>query len=88
MKKIGLPLSDDYLLNLQSNNYSEETLYNYERDLKVFENFLEESDINFESITKRTILNYKAYLSSRDRKTAKVHEGNKRLGAFSIRSIK
>ena len=35
-----LPLLDDFLLSLQSNNYSPETVYNYERDLKVFENFL------------------------------------------------
>ena len=35
-----LPYMDDFLLNLQTNNYSPETLYNYERDLKTFENFL------------------------------------------------
>lgn len=79
-----LPYIDDYLLNLQTNNCSEETLYNYERDLNVFENFLEESNITFQKIDKKTILNYKAYLSSRDRKTAKIHEGTKRLSGFSI----
>ncbi|GAI57125.1 unnamed protein product, partial [marine sediment metagenome] len=26
--------ADDFLLNLQANNYSPETVYNYERDLQ------------------------------------------------------
>lgn len=84
MKKIQLPLLDDYLLALQSNNYSEETLYNYERDLEIFLNFLKESKIEFQDIDKKTILNYKAYLSSRDRKTAKKNKILKKLGSYSI----
>ena len=47
---IQLPYLDDYLLNLQTNNYSEETLYNYERDLQVFANFLNEAGIEFEDL--------------------------------------
>ncbi len=35
----SLPLLDDFLLSLKVNNYSQETIYNYERDLEVFENF-------------------------------------------------
>lgn len=84
MKNIQLPSLDDFLLSLQTNNYSEETLYNYERDLKTFENFLEEIDIDFDKIDKRTILNYKAYLTSRDRKTAEIQAGKKKLGSYSI----
>lgn len=84
MKNIQLPYIDDFLLNLQTNNCSEETLYNYERDLEVFQNFLKETDIDFQKINKRTILNYKAYLTSRDRKTAKKQKGKKRLGSYSI----
>ncbi len=34
-----LPHVDDFLLNLQANKYSAETIYNYERDLNVFGNF-------------------------------------------------
>jgi len=83
-KKSKLPYLDDFLLSLQSNNYSEETLYNYERDLEVFQNFLEEIKINFEEINKKAILNYKAYLISRDRKTAKNQQGGKRLSSYSI----
>jgi len=82
--KIGLPLLDDFLLNLQTNNYSDKTVYNYERDLQVFENFLNESDIFFKKINKKLILNYKAYLFSRDRKTAKAIQGKRKLTSFSM----
>jgi len=82
--KIDLPLSDDFLLNLQTNNCSDKTVYNYERDLKVFENFLNEIDISFKKINKKTILNYKAYLFSRDRKTPKANQVKKKLASFSM----
>jgi len=79
-----LPHLDDFLLSLQTNNYSNKTLYNYERDLKVFENFLEEINTNFNDIDKKTILNYRAYLTSIDRKTPENYPGQKRLGSYSI----
>jgi len=82
--KISLPLLDDYLLNLKSNNYSEETVYNYERDIDVFQNFLGDINTEFDKIDKKTILNYKAYLISQDRLTAKTEKGEKKLSAFSI----
>lgn len=84
MKKPQLPNIDDFLLNLQVNNLSQETIYNYERDLKVFEEFLNDSNFDFDKIDKKTILNYKAYLVSRDRKTPKSQKGKKRLASFSI----
>ena len=65
-----LPCVDDFLLNLQANKYSSETIYNYERDLNVFSNFLNESNIEFDKIDKRAITYFKAYLVWRDRKTA------------------
>ncbi len=80
----SLPLLDDFLLNLKVNNYSPETIYNYERDLKVFESFLKENKINFPKLTKRDILNYKAFLVSTDRRTANEELGQKRLNAYSI----
>jgi site-specific recombinase XerD len=46
--------------------------------------FLAESRFEFERMTKSTILNYKAYLISRDRKTAKERHGEKKLGSYSI----
>ncbi len=82
--KIFLPLKEDYLLNLKSNNYSDETVYNYERDIEVFENFLRDTGVAFDKIDKKTILNYKAYLISRDRQTPKAGKGLIKLNAFSI----
>ncbi len=75
---------DDFLLDLRANNYSPETVYNYERDLNVFDNFLEESGINFDKAEKRTITYYKAYLVSRDRKTASLGQSDKQLDSRSI----
>ncbi len=80
-----LPHMDDFLLNLQANNYSAETVYNYERDLKVFDKFLADSGISFDNINKKTITYYKAYLVSRDRKTAIFNEpGDRELGSRSV----
>ena len=84
MPEISLPLLDDFLLNLQTNNYSSETVYNYEKDLEVFQNFLREIKTEFSTVDKRTILNYKAYLVSRDRRTASQQKSQKRLSSFSL----
>ena len=76
---------EDFLLHIQTNNYSLETLYNYGRDLKTFENFLKnEVKIPFEKVTKKTIEQYKAYLFSRDRKTALGQKPKKNLTSGSI----
>lgn len=80
-----LPHIDDFLLSIKTNNYSQETLYNYERDLNTFENFLDEDmKIPFQKLEKRTIELYKAYLTSRDRKTASGAKNSVKLGAGSI----
>jgi len=81
-----LPFFDDFLLSLKTNNYSLETVYNYERDLKVFEAYLTASPTpSFEKVTKRTIDEYKAYLVSRDRQTAiKKEKKDAQLSAQSI----
>jgi site-specific recombinase XerD len=80
-----LPHVDDFLLNLQANRYSSETVYNYERDLNVFSNFLEESNIEFDMVDKRAVTYYKAYLVSRDRKTPTLRkQGEKQLDSRSI----
>ena len=79
-----LPLLDDFLLYLQTNNYSRETVYNYEKDLDVFQNFLKESKILFKDIDKKTILNYKAYLTSQDRKTPLLRPSKRDLSSYSI----
>lgn len=80
-----LPHVQDFLLNLQASRYSQETIYNYERDLKVFDDFLSESNINFEKLDKKAITYYKGYLISRDRKTAILGQrADKELDSRSI----
>lgn len=51
----NLPLFDDFLLYIKSQNYSDESLYSYERDLTVFDIFLTDSSIPFDKIDKRSI---------------------------------
>ena len=82
---MSLPHSDDFLLSLKTSNFSPETIYNYERDLKTFENFLaEDVRLPFSKITKRTLELYKAYLTSRDRKTPQNQTPERILGAGSV----
>ncbi len=64
-----LPLFDDFLLFLQTNRYSQETVYNYERDLLTFAQFLSESRVAFDQVDKKMLAYYKAYLVSQDRVT-------------------
>lgn len=85
--KETLPLLDDFLLNLQSNNYSPETLYNYERDLKVFEHFIIDAKMAFAKLDRRSIDYYKAYLNSIDRQTAEMAKGTVKLKSYSINRI-
>ncbi len=65
----SLPLFDDFLLFLQTNRYSQETVYNYERDLLTFAQFLSESRFPFDQLDKKKLAYYKAYLVSQDRVT-------------------
>jgi len=62
----SLPFKEDFLLEIQNNNYSLETVYNYRRDLTVFEAFLNISKIDFTSLNKRWITHYKGFLRSPD----------------------
>lgn len=87
---IGFPLPkfDEFLLHLRADNFSNETVYNYERDLKTFERFLNEDiSISFDKITKTDILRFKAYLASDDRKTASDKASEQRLGSYSTNRI-
>jgi len=87
-KKYTLPLLDEFLENIQSNNYSAETVYNYERDLNTFENFLEQDiKTDFSKLNKRSIIKFKAYLSSTSRHTASDNSGEKKLSSYSINRI-
>ncbi|MEK7592316.1 MAG: tyrosine-type recombinase/integrase [Patescibacteria group bacterium] len=64
-----LPQMEDFLLFLKTNRYSKETVYNYERDLLIFAEFLFGINTVFHDVDKKCILFYKAYLGSRDRVT-------------------
>ncbi len=87
-KQYTLPLLDEFLENIQSNNYSAETVYNYERDLNTFEIFLNEDiKIPFEEMSKRGIIKFKAYLSSTSRQTAQHEQGEIKLSSYSINRI-
>lgn len=94
-KKINLPLFDEFLLRLQTDNYSKETIYNYERDLLTFTQFLkDEINKEFEKIDKGDIELFKAYLLSDDRKTSfsrqvserKISSGTLNRALSSLRS--
>ena len=80
-----LPHFDDFLLQLQANNYSARTVYNYERDLRVFGNFLLDSKMDFARLTKRDVTFYKAYLASGDRETA--CGGHGKMATLDARSV-
>jgi site-specific recombinase XerD len=88
---VSLPRFDDYLLYIKTQNYSEETVYNYERDLETFRNFLENglsSPTEFSKVSKQAINEYKAYLSSNDRVTSKNKLKNtKKLSSYSLNRI-
>lgn len=83
--RYSLPLIEDFLLSIRTNNYSPETLTNYERDLLTFKNFLSNDvQVSFDSLSRKTIELFKAYLTSRDRKTAKGHVSTGKLSVASI----
>lgn len=57
-----LDKKEEFLLDLTNNNYSVETIYNYGRDLTMFEIFLSRENLNFENINKVIISKYKGFL--------------------------
>jgi len=80
----NLPLFKEFISYLKKNNYSEETVYNYGRDLEAFGNFLNKTDIRFQEVTNRIIVDYKRYLTSIERKTVKNQKSIQMLSSFSI----
>ncbi len=65
---IKLPDADLFLLYIKTQNYSDETVYNYEEDLKHLDNFLEIEHLTFNGLSKAQMNQFKVYLVSRDRK--------------------
>lgn len=93
--QIILPLYDAFLMHLQSDNYSPETIYNYERDLLSFNLFLVNTlTKTFDQLQKSDIEQYKAYLLSDDRITPldltngeiKLQSGSLNRALSSLRS--
>jgi len=82
--KSMLQYFDDFLLYLKTNNYSLETIYNYERDLCVFSQFLDDSSTPFGKVDKRVVAQFKAYLASKDRLTPVRGEKGELLGSGSL----
>lgn len=61
-----LPDQDSFLLELQNNNYSMMTVYNYARDLSIFAVFLSTHGTKFDDVSKESITIYKGYLRNGD----------------------
>ena len=73
-----------FLLFLKKNDYSNQTIYSYKRDLKTFEGFLEYERINFNNINESHIDRYREYLFSEARSTSNKKDLEKRLSTSSV----
>jgi site-specific recombinase XerD len=61
-----LPFLREFVLALQNNNYSKETLDNYTRDLEIFAAFLDYRRIEFKQLDKLAISDYKGFLRNQN----------------------
>lgn len=52
----------EYLLNLKNDNYSQQTLKNYARDLEIFESFLFYIEKEFKDLEKIDLIEFKGFL--------------------------
>ncbi|MDP2812691.1 MAG: tyrosine-type recombinase/integrase [bacterium] len=82
-----IPHLKDFLKQLEDKKYSNETIYNYERDLVTFENFIHSSGLKFENVTKETIKSFKFFLLSNKRFTSNNAPSEKKLSTSSINRI-
>lgn len=64
MRYTPLPYKTEFLLELTNNNYSQETVDNYERDLNFFESFLFKEGLQFMAVDKLAISRYKGFLKN------------------------
>jgi len=62
----ALPYVHEYILSLQNNNYSRETLENYGRDLEILAAFLDYRRIDFKQFDKLAISEYKGFLRNQN----------------------
>lgn len=61
-----LPFVYEFILSLENNNYSQETVDNYQRDLDIFATFLNFAKIEFSQLDKLRISEYKGFLRNQD----------------------
>ncbi|MFQ5492608.1 MAG: tyrosine-type recombinase/integrase [Candidatus Dojkabacteria bacterium] len=59
---LGLPLYDEFFLDLVNNNYSQRTVDSYRRDLDIFRLFLSDKQLPFAQFGKLEISRYKEFL--------------------------
>lgn len=74
-------------MHIRANNYSVETAYNYERDLMILSQYLENAHISFSEVNKQTIEQFKGYLHSEGRITAGGAMSEGSLSASSINRL-
>jgi len=60
-----LEKQNEYMLHLYNNNYSNETIYNYNRDLSFFAEFLLDTKTSFNKVNKLAVTFYKGWLKQR-----------------------
>lgn len=83
-----LPHLNDFLKKLKDDQYSIETIYNYERDLNTFSHYLiDHIGVDFDDINNNTLESFKNYLSSADRLTSEKNASQKTLSTSSINRI-
>lgn len=61
-----LPYKKEFLLEIQNNNFSLETVYNYRRDLTIIEAFLNIYNVDFNQLRKKHITFLKGFLMDPD----------------------
>ncbi|WKZ24229.1 MAG: tyrosine-type recombinase/integrase [Candidatus Dojkabacteria bacterium] len=64
-KRPKLGHQNEFLLHLYNNNYSDETVYNYNRDLTFFAEYLVGEGVSFAQVTKLTVTYFKGWLKER-----------------------
>jgi site-specific recombinase XerD len=60
-----LERQNEYMLHLFNDNYSNETVYNYNRDLSFFAEYLLETNTKFQDVNKLAITYFKGWLKQR-----------------------
>lgn len=83
-----LPRINEFFEYLQRRSFSDETIYNYKRDLDTFDHFLlNHVNISFENINRNIIKQFNVYLSSTSRRTAEGEHNQCQLSSYSINRI-